>query len=81
MRRSAQRAAALGLRIVSGTCSPISKRSKVLRAVISSAPLLPFLLPLNTPVLMRLVDLLRTMDVDQVVLVEIVANAIAKGQL
>lgn len=38
-------------------------------------------MPLNTPVLMRLVELLRTMDVDQVVLVEIVANAIARGQL
>lgn len=77
----AARAAALGLKIVSGTCSDTLKHSTLKRGAISSAPCLPFLLPSNTPVLLRVVETLRTMDVDQIALVEIVAVAIAKGQL
>ncbi len=79
--RSAARAAMLGLRIVSENSSPTSRRLKGKRAPISSGLALPFLLPLNTPVLARLLEHLRTMAVDELVLVEIVAVAIAKGQL
>lgn len=38
-------------------------------------------MPFNTPILMRLVEHLRTMSVEDVELVEIVAKAIAKGRL
>lgn len=77
---SAARAAILGLKIVSRTSSPTSKRSKANDAATSFARRLPFLLPLNTPVLVRLLEQLRTMRVDDVALVETVALAIAKGQ-
>lgn len=82
MRQSlGERAKELGLKIVSPTCSPTSDRSTRKRVASSSPDSLPFSLPLNTPVLKRLVEHLRTMEVDQIVLVEIVAIAIAKGQL
>lgn len=74
-------ASSRGWKIYSGTSSPTSKRSKENSAAISSGPSLPFSLPLNTPVLQRVLEQLRTMDVDQVALVEIVAIAIARGQL
>lgn len=80
-RASAVRAGMLGLRIVSGTSSRMSKRSAVNRAATSSGPALPFLLPSNTPVLVRLLEHLRTMKLEEIALVEIVAIAIAKGQL
>jgi hypothetical protein len=79
--RSAARAAAIGLKIVSRTYLPTSKRSRVMSVGTSSEPSLPFLLPLNTPVLQRVVEHLRAMTVDQVGLVEIVANSIVKGRL
>ena len=78
---AASRAAALGLKIVSRNSSPTSKRLKASNAVGSFAPPLPFLLPLNTPALQRALEQLRTMSVDDVELVLLVALAIAKGQL
>lgn len=81
MHRSAFLAESRGWKIYSGSCSPTSKRSKGNRVQISSTPLLPFSLPLNTPVLQRVLEQLQTMNVDQVALVEIVAIAIARGQL
>lgn len=78
---TAARAQRLGLRIISRQSSATSARSKVPRGRNLREPSLPFLLPLNTPVLQRLVDQLRTMDVEQVALVETVAIAIARGQL
>lgn len=77
----AAKVAALGLKIVSRTSSSISKRSTTKPAANSFAASLPFLMPLNTPVLQRVVERLRMMDVEQVALVEIVAIAIARGQL
>jgi len=81
MRRRSMLVAGHGLRIVSGTFSGTSKCSTRKSGVILSTPSLPFSLPWNTPVLLRVVDRLRTMNVDQVALVEIIAIAIVKGQL
>lgn len=76
--KARNRASLLGLRIISGHSSITSKPLKAKIAVSSFAPSSRFLMPLNTPVLVRVVDHLRTMTVDEVALVEVVAKAIRR---
>lgn len=67
------------LKMVSRNSFATSGPLKVHSVRTSSTGSLRFSMPLNTPVLLRVLALLRAMTPEQVGLVEVVAKAIAKG--